>query len=670
MMTAMGLAALSGVGILSAARLAMWVLGKTSASLRHLVWTAALAALVVVPALQASGLRFEVQVPPGLLKSVGNWGAGDGFTNPPAGFERLVSEAPASRAAVPSSEVSQPMSGSSALARDHGANVGWLSKTSALVSRHSTRDAGRTARGLLVGGWLAGCLLLLGLTTFSHLAARSLTVRDVQRPSSLARRRLAMLCAQLGIRQRVRLLVSPRIRVPATWGLMRSTVMLPADHASWSGETLDRALLHELAHVRRRDCWSYLLGQLARALHWPNPLVWAALHHQRLESERACDDHVLNQGAPASAYAEDLVAMARALRAEAALPHAALGMAGHWGISRRVRAILDPTQARSRVGSRTILIAGASTIGLAAAIAVVTPVAVAQDMRVRQPRANVEPTQQTEPVEASWPAGARMDSRVAPEETTERLSPTDPVTGLRVVVSTSVPTQSKRDGVKLGDESFQVSFQVLQSEHFDWYFDPAEAEAVGDAIQIAELWYERLADFFQHEFEQRKPVILGADYADLPRANRIIVPLTDPYGATDRILGHELVHAFQYDIAQSSPGGFQGLSSLPLWLIEGMAEYLSVGRDDPLTAMQIREAIRGDDFPTIRQMTRESRFSFRFGQAFWAYIGDTYGDDAIMEVFRSSLRTRFEDAVQEVIGLDVETLSARWRAEIAEEYLR
>ena len=665
MMTAMGLAALSGVGILSAARLAIWVLGKASASLRHLVWTAALAALVVIPVLQTSGLRFEVQVPSGLLESVGNWGAGDDPTDPPAEFARLVSEAPASRAAAQSSEVSQPMTGSPSLAGDHGANVDWRSRTSTLVSRHPTRGAGRTAGGLLVGGWLAGCLLLLGVTIFSHLAARSLTVRDVQRPSSLARRRFAMLCAQLGVRRRVRLLVSSRIRVPATWGLLRSTVLLPADYESWSRETLDRALLHELAHVRRRDCWSYMLAELARALHWPNPLVWAALHHQRLESERACDDHVLDRGDPASVYAADLVAMARALRAEAALPHAALAMAGHSGISRRVRAILDPTQARSQVGSRTILIACASTIGLAAAIAVVTPVAVAQEIRVRQPSANVEPTQQAEPVEASRPGSARMDSSVALEETTERLSPTDAVMGLPVVVSTSASTQSERDGVQLGDESLQV----LQSEHFDWYFDPAEAEAVGDAIRIAERWYERLADFFQHEFEQRKPVILGADHADLPRENRIIVPLTEPYGATDRILGHELVHAFQYDIAQSSRGGFQGLSRLPLWLIEGMAEYLSVGGDDPLTAMQIREAIRGDDFPTIRQMTRESRFSFRFGQALWAYVGDTYGDDAIVEIFRSSLRAGFEDAVQEVIGLDVETLSVRWRAEVAEEYL-
>ena len=77
-----------------------------------------------------------------------------------------------------------------------------------------------------------------------------------------------MLSIDLGITRPVRLIVSSKIRVPATWGLCRSTVMLPAEYESWSRETLDRALLHELAHVRRRDCWSYLLAEGNLAARW------------------------------------------------------------------------------------------------------------------------------------------------------------------------------------------------------------------------------------------------------------------------------------------------------------------------------------------------------------------------------------------------------------------
>lgn len=233
-------------------------------------------------------------------------------------------------------------------------------------------------------------------------------------------------------------------------------------------------------------------------------------------------------------------------------------------------------------------------------------------------------------------------------------------------------------------------FRILRTEHFDVHYYPEEGEAVEDVARMAERWYERFARAFQHEFEDKKPIILYADHPDFQQTNtlggfigegtggvteslknRVIMPLTGSYWDTDHVLGHELVHAFQYNIAQSRRGGgIQGLGALPLWLIEGMAEYLSVGRDDPLTAMWIRDAIRRDDLPTIRQMTRESRFfPYRFGQALWAYIGGTYGDDAVIEVFRRSLRIGFEGAIRQVLGLPTDTLSMKWKERVAEEYL-
>jgi Tol biopolymer transport system component len=233
-------------------------------------------------------------------------------------------------------------------------------------------------------------------------------------------------------------------------------------------------------------------------------------------------------------------------------------------------------------------------------------------------------------------------------------------------------------------------FHILESDHFDWHYYPEEAEAVEDAVRMGERWYERFARTFQHEFEASKPVILYADHPDFQQTNtlsgmisegtggvteslknRVIMPLGGSYWDTDHVLGHELVHAFQYNIAQSRRGGgLQGLMQLPLWLVEGMAEYLSVGRDDPLTAMWIRDAIRRDELPTIRQMTRESRFfPYRFGQALWAYIGGTYGDDAVVQVYRRALRVGFEGAIQSVLAMPTDTLSVRWKERVAQEYL-
>ncbi len=233
-------------------------------------------------------------------------------------------------------------------------------------------------------------------------------------------------------------------------------------------------------------------------------------------------------------------------------------------------------------------------------------------------------------------------------------------------------------------------FSTLRTEHFDIYFYPLAGEAVEDAARMSERWYERFARAFQHEFEKSKPVIFYADHPDFQQTNtlsgfisegtggvteslknRVIMPLTGSYWDTDHVLGHELVHAFQYNIAQSRRGGgLQGLSALPLWLIEGMAEYLSVGRDDPLTAMWIRDAIRRDELPTIKQMTRESRFfPYRFGQALWAYIGGTWGDDAVVQVYRRSLRVGFQPAIEQILGMPHDTLSLRWKEKVAEDYL-
>ena len=233
-------------------------------------------------------------------------------------------------------------------------------------------------------------------------------------------------------------------------------------------------------------------------------------------------------------------------------------------------------------------------------------------------------------------------------------------------------------------------FKILKTPHFDIHFYPEEGEAVEDAARMGERWYERFARLFQHEFERPKPIILYADHPDFQQTNtlsgqlsegtggvteslknRVIMPLTGSYGATDHVLGHELVHAFQYNIAQGRAGaGLQGLMMLPLWLVEGMAEYLSVGRDDPLTAMWLRDAIRREDLPTIKQMTTETRFfPYRFGEALWAFVGGKYGDEQIVDLYRRSLRVGWEPAIEQVLGTTSDSLSAEWREAVEAEYL-
>ncbi|HSJ08029.1 MAG TPA: basic secretory protein-like protein [Longimicrobiales bacterium] len=223
-------------------------------------------------------------------------------------------------------------------------------------------------------------------------------------------------------------------------------------------------------------------------------------------------------------------------------------------------------------------------------------------------------------------------------------------------------------------------WRILDTERFEIHFYPATETMSQDAARMAERWYSRLSRAFQHEFE-RKPLIFYADHPDFQQTNttwgmltegtggfteslrnRVVMPYTGVHGDTDHVLGHELVHVFQYDLAQSAGGGgLQGMGRLPLWLIEGMAEYLSLGREDAHTAMWMRDAALRGELPTIRQLTRDTRFfPYRYGQALWAYVAGRWGDRAVPEVYRFATRSGFEAALERVLGVTHEQLSEDW----------
>lgn len=236
-------------------------------------------------------------------------------------------------------------------------------------------------------------------------------------------------------------------------------------------------------------------------------------------------------------------------------------------------------------------------------------------------------------------------------------------------------------------------FQVLTTRNLDIYFYPEvyseEQRVIEDMARLSERWYERLSRFFQHEFDTTKPLILYADHPDFQQTNtlsgaigqgtggvteslkdRVIMPLTVSYQETNNVMGHELVHAFQYNISQSrSGGGIMRLASLPLWVVEGMAEYLSLGREHPHTAMWLRDHLHRDDRPDLAEITRNPKyFAYRFGQGVISYLGGIYGDEAIQDFFRTGLQIGWEPAIGDVFAMSQDTLSAQWWDALEREY--
>ena len=227
-------------------------------------------------------------------------------------------------------------------------------------------------------------------------------------------------------------------------------------------------------------------------------------------------------------------------------------------------------------------------------------------------------------------------------------------------------------------------FKVLKTAHFDIYYYPEEEAASRMAARMAERWYARLSTILSHELRGRQPLVLYASPSQFRQTNvvegelgegtggvteaykrRIVLPFAGPLEATDHVLGHELVHAFQYDItstnASSAAAGNGGALNLPLWFIEGMAEYLSIGPRDPHTTMWMREAIRQEKFPTIDKLDNPRYFPYRYGHAFWAFIGGRYGDRVIGNMLRSGAgRDGYKGAFARVLGVSEQELSQQW----------
>jgi hypothetical protein len=233
-------------------------------------------------------------------------------------------------------------------------------------------------------------------------------------------------------------------------------------------------------------------------------------------------------------------------------------------------------------------------------------------------------------------------------------------------------------------------FQILPTEHFDIYYYAESEEKIHDVARMAERWYERHRRTFVRELRDRKPLIFYANDTDFQQTNviggfigegvggvteslkeRVVMPLTGMYEETDHVLGHELVHSFQYDIGLDRRDTARfALGAMPLWLIEGTAEYLSVGREDSHTAMWLRDAALRDDLPTITQLTRDLRyFPYRYGQAYMAYIGGKYGDTAVTQLFRLGGRVGLDSAFVYALGITADSLSKEWIEEVRSVYL-
>ncbi len=250
---------------------------------------------------------------------------------------------------------------------------------------------------------------------------------------------------------------------------------------------------------------------------------------------------------------------------------------------------------------------------------------------------------------------------------------------LFVAVFISYPLDAQYFGKnKVGYEDFD--FQVLETPNFEIYHYLENKNILHDLANHAEHWYKLHQAILLDTFTKKNPLIFYNNHADFQQTNaimgsvgvgtggvtealknRVILPIAYSNQQTDHVLGHEMVHAFQYNlILNGDSTSMRNLANLPLWLVEGLAEYLSIGSVDAHTAMWMRDAVLNDDVPSIKDLNKPKYFPYRYGQAFWVFLTGLKGDEIIEPFFMATAKYGFEIACEGILGMSMKNLSSLW----------
>ena len=346
--------------ILGVTALLSRVLARRSAAVRHQVWAVGILASLMLPLVSSVAPQWTVAVLP------------SAYAKAPADRARTESRVVAPTA----TRVNEPAPTPVNLADE----VSTVAPSTGFMPEPARRDAPVSAFSMFSALWIVGVALVLARFAFGTVRIWWISRHAYHDVSWAA---LAhQLATTIGVDRRVTFLGGSDDAMPMAWGLWHPHVLLPGEADDWP-ETRQRVvLLHELAHIKRRDCVTQLMAHLACAAYWFNPLVWIAAHRLRAERERACDDLVLAAGTRGSDYADHLLDIARTLRSGGWPTWSAVTMAHRSQLEGRLMAILDPALPRRSPTRRSLAVIAGLALVTVVSLAGARPVAKAVERPV------------------------------------------------------------------------------------------------------------------------------------------------------------------------------------------------------------------------------------------------------------------------------------------------
>ena len=243
------------------------------------------------------------------------------------------------------------------------------------------------------------------------------------------------------------------------------------------------------------------------------------------------------------------------------------------------------------------------------------------------------------------------------------------------------------------------NWQILHTAHFDIYYNKGLRKQAEYAAKIAELSHAKISKNIQFELTHIIPIFIYSGHNDFEDTNlsfeifgegtggfteifknRVAIPFPGSYDEFRHVLMHELTHAFQYNILY---GDFWEslmmrpfMYSAPLWFMEGMAEYESLGKDMRSDIM-LRDAVLNNMMPSIQQLSRFQSlpgykyfFVYKGGQSFLNYIADTYGEETIGQLLKSFKITHdMKESFQKICKVSLMQADKDWQLYLKKKYL-
>ena len=399
--------------ILAAGLLLTAFMHRGSSSLRHLVLLAFLVCAVTLPIAMVISPRWEVGVLPR---------SSFGVTPNVTTFTRSgdVSRTSTVNSAIRASTAPLP------------ASLGTPDRiTSPTLNAVSLPSDPTTALSVT---WMVGFIAVVGWLTIGRLRLRRFAREAWPLSKPEWQRTLDAVRVEAGVTREVKLMSSPAVSTPLTWGTRAPVILLPDDALDWTDEHRRVVLRHEIAHVARGDSLAQLIAGLVCAIYWFHPLVWITERRVRAECERACDDRVVSLGTPAADYAAHLLEVARSARAFGAPGFLSVAMARPSQLEGRLLAVLNGSRERVEASRSARWAAAAISVFLLLPIAAFRPV----------------PRQASVDEKAAPPAPRLVDNLYSDAVSASKVKPAG-----KAGKSESKLTESKPD--KQYDSTFQLS---------------------------------------------------------------------------------------------------------------------------------------------------------------------------------------------------------------------